>query len=620
MSLALGRLQGKVTKDDGTGAVSGASITIRKRGAQVKTGTSSNPIAIDHLGGIDTSDNVIILESDGTIGTTSFAVDSVAETNETSGFTINISGAAFTVTAGDRLIPTTQLPTLNTDSRGNDTEANPISTATDGTFNTWLLPGHYDLLVSDSTITDKILIDVGVLPDISGPGVTTIDLTDTRYGIAADGATDDGPAVQEALDDASIITSAASTAPSGSVVDAGAVVLAPKGVLVTNQQINIPDNVILRGQGARSTIFKTGDSFPTSTPVIRVGDTSAAAHSARFEHAGVDCSNLSGAVITGSIGISCPNIQESSGASHFLVTNAVATGLSTTSSAQNFVLGPGEIFTRGATAVGVDINGSSSNNLLNNITVVHAVESSGACFRIRGASNCELIACHGENQSGAQDPKRGVSFETGTGYVRGFTGHSTLTDAIFFDSPGVQIVDLNQASSGVAISDQATGGAGDITTANSGGYYFHTNDGPVGTKTILSSLDNVASRENSNIEFDGTAQFDAAVTLNGKMTVTNFIAEAFEVIAPGTTITVTQNKIELTTGSAFTTTTISPAPSTVEGVEILIWNNSGNTQIFDELDNILIGGAATNTVTDGDMVRFVSDGTKWRQSSNRQDH
>lgn len=133
------------------------------------------------------------------------------------------------------------------------------------------------------------------------------------YGATGDGTTDDTAAIQAALTAAALV---------------GGVVFCPAANYAYSAQIVVPKNVVLRGVGMGSstsipsTRFTALASFPVSTPHFVLGSTTALSFGARIEDCRIVCSN-----ITGSIGISAPNIQENSGLKRVLVQNYLTTGI-----------------------------------------------------------------------------------------------------------------------------------------------------------------------------------------------------------------------------------------------------------------------------------------------------
>jgi hypothetical protein len=598
MALMLGRFQDVIVKDDGTGIVASASITVRKRGAQVNATASANPIGVDHVGSLAASDTVIILEADGTIGSTTYNVDSVTESNETSGYQVNISGAAFSVENGDRLVVTDNLPTVYTDAKGAASGSNPITADANGAFDLWMEPGIYDLLISGTGVTTHIKKDYQVHPDRSSPGSLFIDATDARYGVKADGSTTtDGAALNEALADAAVIASAASTAPSGSVTDEGAIVIVPKGVMITNEQIVVPDRVTLRGQGARSSWIKCGTGFPTSTAVVQLGGTDGVAHDSRFEDCGIDCSDTNGTVVTGSIGMDMSYINENGGPRHFNIGNADAIGLQcVNATGQNFAVYDGDIICNGSAAIGMKINGSSSNNLVQNVTCNNLQASTGACFLVDGLTNVEFVNCHAENIGSPAATKIGIHFSSGTGLVRGFTGHNTLQDAVKIDMAGVGVIDINQGGSTNAINDTVTGGNGAFSM-NSGGYYFHTNDGPANSKTILSSV--------------GTNQHA------GHLQRVNNVVHLRDEINLGDRVDIASaTSVALTAKATYVQFTGSTQIDTITGGTtnqmIFITTDTTNITIGNGAGNITLNAAGNGTLRTGGLGILVYDGTNWQ--------
>ncbi len=130
-----------------------------------------------------------------------------------------------------------------------------------------------------------------------------------EFGAVGIGITDDTNAIKSA-----IAAAAAFTLPRSS----GAVVHLPAGTYLTSSQLVLPSQVILRGEGSRSTTLLLADTFPTNTPLIRIGDGTQVVFSSRVEELTLDLA--SNGAIAGSIGIYSTDCQEQCGASHVVIT------------------------------------------------------------------------------------------------------------------------------------------------------------------------------------------------------------------------------------------------------------------------------------------------------------
>jgi hypothetical protein len=122
------------------------------------------------------------------------------------------------------------------------------------------------------------------------------------YNATGDCSTDDSAAINAALTDAG-----------GFAPAAGAIVYMPTplgGCYSINSQLVVPPNVILQGAGASQTVIKAGASFPTNTPMVRLGvGTENNISSTRAEHLKINCNNR-----VGCTGLYSNNANENSGA------------------------------------------------------------------------------------------------------------------------------------------------------------------------------------------------------------------------------------------------------------------------------------------------------------------
>lgn len=152
----LGRLYNTLQKPTGDAAL-GVSVEVRRQGATITSNQSSSssphPFAVDDPGGIAVADSVHI----GT-GTTAYTVTAIGASTVSLAFS-----GTLTVTAGDRLTPTNNLPSLSADRRGNTSKTNPLLTSTPfGEYSAYLDGGEYDLLASGGGYGTKLFIDVSV--------------------------------------------------------------------------------------------------------------------------------------------------------------------------------------------------------------------------------------------------------------------------------------------------------------------------------------------------------------------------------------------------------------------------------------------------------------------------
>lgn len=143
--MQLGRFHHTVIDTAGN-AVSGASVTVYREGATVngnQSGTSPLTVTVRHRGKIAASDTAFVEDDPAT----EYTVDSVTAT------TVVLSGFAgsLSVTNGDRIVPSNNLPTLYGDDQGGATTANPLITSTTGLAQAFAEAGAYDFVVSGGT-------------------------------------------------------------------------------------------------------------------------------------------------------------------------------------------------------------------------------------------------------------------------------------------------------------------------------------------------------------------------------------------------------------------------------------------------------------------------------------
>lgn len=160
-----GRLS-KSVQDTAGNAVSGASVTVYSQGGTVNgsaSGASPLAVTVYHAGAIPTSGSptVEVWDAAGTTrraasdATTSFTAGTVGETSVTlSGFTGTLS-----ITANDRLVLTSNQPTLYADTAAAVSKSNPLTTDANGFAFAWARGNFYDTKVSGTGLTTKIFYD-----------------------------------------------------------------------------------------------------------------------------------------------------------------------------------------------------------------------------------------------------------------------------------------------------------------------------------------------------------------------------------------------------------------------------------------------------------------------------
>lgn len=147
-----GRLRFTVLDPNGA-PVSGASVEVRHQGATIVSGGPTS-FTVNDSGVIVAGDSV-------RIGTTTAPTRSVSSSTATN---VTVGGAGFTGTADDdRITISATLPTLYKDARGAETVSNPMTTDSSGNVEAWAEIRPYDVLISGSGITSRLLQDE--LPD-----------------------------------------------------------------------------------------------------------------------------------------------------------------------------------------------------------------------------------------------------------------------------------------------------------------------------------------------------------------------------------------------------------------------------------------------------------------------
>lgn len=496
MALFLGRFERYVIDAEGD-AVSGASVYVRRQGATVsgdQSGSGTWAVTVNHQGGIRVSDTVAVNN-----GTTTYPVTAVTAT------TVTITGT-LSLSDDDRLVPTNGPPTLYNDPVAGESLAHPLTTSSLGLAAGWVTRGFYDVLVQNGS-SYTLIQDHYV-----GGGELQMALDQAPWYCKFDGSTDDTTSLQAAIDYAATAGGASQ----------GTTLIAPAGTCIISSTVTLKNRVRLLGQGSRNTTFKAAAGFSfngTTDAMFRIGAAGTDCFGARLEHLEIDCNN-----VANSIGIYSTDCQEGSGPYHVLVTNFKVKGLFfSTSGCQNWGIRNFNTAHTSTTAIGIDINASGSRNLIEDVTCNsnNATQSSNPGIRITD-SNVTTLSTHYEYHD------TGVNYASGaTGVCIGAYGHSTLVTVVKIDQAGVLVFDATQASATNLINDTTSGGAGTFS-GNGGGFYFCTNDGSAGAKTILSSEDSALSRMNSHFKFTNAVNLNdittvaSAATINPDAQVGNF--------------------------------------------------------------------------------------------------
>lgn len=178
-----GRLR-LVVQDSAGNVVSGASVEIRKQGATVNglhAGLTTS-FTVNDPGALLAADTVQV----GTDSSVTRSISSVAATN------VTVGGAGFNSVADDaRLTAVNNLPTIYNDAQGAETKTNPLTTDALGVVTCWALVRPYDVLISGSGVTTKLLEDVvpvgneRLVSNVYGTGTATAFSLDTGRTLAA---------------------------------------------------------------------------------------------------------------------------------------------------------------------------------------------------------------------------------------------------------------------------------------------------------------------------------------------------------------------------------------------------------------------------------------------------
>lgn len=135
----LGRLEFTITDTSGN-AVSGATVEVRRQGAQVNGAQSGTPITVDAINGVLVGD-VVVRNS----LSSGVAVTAITATTISLG-----SGGFANVSDDDRLSIASTLPTIYEDAEANTSTPNPLTTNASGFAGCYIVGGKYDVLITAS--------------------------------------------------------------------------------------------------------------------------------------------------------------------------------------------------------------------------------------------------------------------------------------------------------------------------------------------------------------------------------------------------------------------------------------------------------------------------------------
>lgn len=426
-----------------------------------------------------------------------------------------------------------------------------------------------------------------------------VNVKSARFGAKGDNSTIDTTAIANGI-------TFARTSLNGTQ---GAQVYLPRGTYLIDSQLVLPDNVSLRGDGARATYIKAHATFPTNTALIRLGDGTGQVASSLVQDLAIDCNQ-----IAGSIGIYSTEANEPGVAFNCLIQNYESAGIFLSSlDCQNTQVRDCHLFHTNATATGISYNTVGSKNLIENTTVTSfGIQSSNPAIGTT-ATQLKILGLHVEFHD------TGVYYGVNsTGTIIGAEGHTSVDNLIRTDQEGVLVFDCVASGSTNLVADNANGVT--LTSydslSNSGGWYMSSNDVAVGvTRSIWTSSTRGTNQVNPNTVFGGTVSFSGRVVQSANLQT----GPAFENVAASASITISRNRINLT-GGATTISTINPATSDMDGTLIFIVNGEAGDKTFDEGGNIQISAAAANVLTVNDICAFMLRGTTWFQCTQRSDH
>jgi hypothetical protein len=292
------------------------------------------------------------------------------------------------------------------------------------------------------------------------------------FGAKCDGSTDDGPAIQSAIDWGRWKT------PTN-----GAGIYLPRGVCVTNQNINLLGRVDLIGQNSSATSLKAGPTFPASTPVVTIGnhtDDPAGAYHAMVHDMTIDCHNVAGCT-----GIYSELIMEESGLKRVSVVDYNAYGVhlhDVGGGVQNWTMEDLFLYSSASATAAecVYIEGSSSSNPLQRVTCAANAKAPqpGAGIHILSATvSVSNIHCEGHADC--------VFFDTyGGAIAQGVYGHSSITNNIHIGAGTSGIVALGSFKNGATVNILDDGMAQRLTN---GSVAFYSTSSNTTTPIVLTS-------------------------------------------------------------------------------------------------------------------------------------
>jgi hypothetical protein len=173
----LGRFEYTVIDRSGN-AISGASVEVRKQGAQVSGAQAGSPYTVNDIGGIIVGDTVKL-----NTGSTSRNVSAISAT------TVTTSGGDLGAVIDDDRITCVTLPTIYEDALGATSTPNPLTTDANGYCSCYAEGGKYDMLITAGAnvrlVTDVTVVGEDNRSNIFNSGTAVAFKFDTLRNLGA---------------------------------------------------------------------------------------------------------------------------------------------------------------------------------------------------------------------------------------------------------------------------------------------------------------------------------------------------------------------------------------------------------------------------------------------------
>ena len=183
-----------------------ATISVYRRGATISTGTTVTTVAggvavsVYNAGDILLGDTVQL----GTDATKQMTVEEL--TSITSVKLRSTIGASIPVTAGQRLVIYSRIPTIYSEASGTDDIDNPTDADSKGLVEFFIASPMFDLIASGPGLTDKLMVD--------NRGGSDVIFRVTDFGAKGDGSTNDAAAINATIVAAELVGGAVLFPPS----------------------------------------------------------------------------------------------------------------------------------------------------------------------------------------------------------------------------------------------------------------------------------------------------------------------------------------------------------------------------------------------------------------------